>query len=143
MNALAMGPEDADPPSAAVEVFAAVLAPVRTGLASLDEIWNMVPVQRGKLIEDILAETDYKDWHRVGAENNGKFPLVDFQQGDNLVSLKTVDTRGSGWMSDMRSEIRSLSGAREVNGVSANMGLDIRVQPGGAAAAAPLITYGE
>jgi filamentous hemagglutinin len=69
--------------------------------------------------------------------------LIDFQKGQELVSLKTVDTTGSSWMSDMRTEIRQLSGAGTVNGQPANMTLDIRVQPGGVAAAQPLIGYGQ
>jgi len=82
-------------------------------------------------------------WYRVGAENNGYFPLVDFQNGNNLVSLKSVDTRGSTWLTRMEDHIVDLgnSGAT-VNGIPANMILDLRVQPGGIPSAQPLIQFG-
>jgi len=61
-------------------------------------VWSKNPLRRGIDIEDALAATDYKDWFRAGQLNNGYFPLVDFQKGRNLVSLKTVDTGGASWM---------------------------------------------
>jgi len=79
----------------------------------------------------------------IGAENNGYFPLIDFQQGENVVSLKSVNTTGVSWMGRMQSTIDQLgSSGITVNGQPANIMLDLRVQPGGAAAAAPLIDYG-
>lgn len=65
---------------------------------NLSEVWNGVPTNRGSWIESYLAKNEYSDangWFHVGAENNGYFPLVDFQNGNNLVSLKSVDTTGS------------------------------------------------
>jgi len=90
-----------------------------------------------------LAGSDYKDWFHVGELKEGKFPLVDFQKDNNLVSLKTVDTRGATWLGRMQGHIDDLatSGAT-VNGNPANMILDLRVQPGGADVAQSLINYG-
>ena len=59
------------------------------------------PRARGNAIEAAVAETDYKDWYQVGSERNVFFPLVDFQRGNTLVSLKSVDTNGTGWMGRM------------------------------------------
>ena len=58
---------------------------------TLADAWNMPPIARGNFIEDILSGTEYNGWYRVGAENGGTFPLVDFQKGQDLVSLKTVE----------------------------------------------------
>jgi hypothetical protein len=72
-----------------------------------------------------------------------KFPLVDFQKGNNLVSLKTVDTTGSAWLNRSQAHIDDLaSGRATVNGNRPNMILDLRVQPGGRGVAQRLIEYG-
>jgi filamentous haemagglutinin family N-terminal domain len=117
------------------------------GTANAGSIWNLSPIARGNAIESSLANTEYSaanGWYQVGAENNGYFPLVDFQQGNTLVSLKTVDTGGSTWMGRMESTIDDLANnGATVNGQPANMVLDLRVQPGGTRAAAPLIQYGQ
>jgi len=114
------------------------------GEAAENGAWRLSPLARGNAIEDTLAVTEYKDWYRVGAEVGGKFPLVDFQQGQTLVSLKTVNTSGSAWLGQMQTVIDNLatSGAT-VNGAPANMVLDLRVQPGGAGAAQSLVGYGQ
>ncbi|MET3382414.1 beta strand repeat-containing protein [Variovorax paradoxus] len=112
-------------------------------LAQAKNIWNLRPTDRGILIEANLAQTEYKDWFNIGQLNNGKFPLVDFQNGNTLVSLKSVDTRGATWVERMEQHIYELgSNGATVNGNPANMVLDIRVQPGGASAAQSLIQYG-
>ncbi len=51
---------------------------------------------------------------------------------------------GKTWLTRMETHIDDLAtrGAT-VDGKAANMALDIRVQPGGAAAAKPLISYGK
>jgi len=109
----------------------------------LDNVWNLNPTARGNKIEAELAKTEYKDWFNVGQLDNGKFPLVDFQKGDTLVSLKTVDTQGKGWVGRMRGHIDDSARSRaEINGKTAIVVLDIRVQPGGAGAAGSLIEYG-
>jgi filamentous hemagglutinin len=68
---------------------------------------------------------------------------VDFQKGNTLVSLKSVDTTGSTWLGRMEAHIKDL-GTRgaTVNGNPANMVLDLRVQPEGAGAAQSLVSYG-
>ena len=106
-------------------------------------MWGMKATDRGNAIESALAKTDYKDWFNVGATQRGFFPLVDFQKGNTLVSLKTVDTAGSTWMGRMQAHIEDL-GTRgaTVGGNPADMVLDLRVQPGGAGAAQSLVDYG-
>jgi len=121
--------------------------PVRNAVgdtARPPSVWDLNPTDRGNAIEEQLAQTEYRDWFNIGQENNGKFPLVDFQNGNNLVSLKSVDTNGSSWMQRMKDTIDQLraSGA-EVDGNQANMILDLRVQPGGLQDAAPLVQYGQ
>jgi filamentous hemagglutinin len=114
--------------------------------ASGASVWSQAPTARGVTIESQLAQTEYSaanGWYQVGAENNGYFPLVDFQNGNTLVSLKTVDTTGTTWLPRMESVIDQLgSSGATVNGTSANMVLDVRVQPGGSAAAQSLVSYG-
>jgi tetratricopeptide (TPR) repeat protein len=107
-------------------------------------IWSEPEVTRGRLVEEQLAKTEYRDWYHVGKEQGGTFELVDFQKGQNLVSLKTVDTAGKSWMGRAQAHIRDLStrGAT-VSGQPANMILDLRVPPGGAAAAQSLVAYGK
>jgi hypothetical protein len=108
------------------------------------EVWTKPPMQRGIEIEEDLALSEYSGWYRVAGDAGGKFPLVDFQKGNNLVSLKTVDTTGISWMGRMQEHIVDL-GTRgaAVNTRPANMILDIRVQPGGLNAAKSLIQYGK
>lgn len=113
---------------------------------TIADIWNLTPTLRGNAIESYLAKIEYASengWYYVGAEMRGYFPLVEFQDGNTLVSLKTVNTNGRSWLSDMRSHIADLgtTGAT-VNGYPANMALDLRVQPGGSNAAQQLIDYG-
>ena len=111
---------------------------------NLAEVWKQPPTVRGIAIESHLAATEYKDWFNVGQLNNGKFPLVDFQKGNTVISLKSVDTTSSAWMARMQNHIDDLVlNGVTVNEMPANMRLDIRVQPGGLQAAQPLIEYGE
>lgn len=114
--------------------------------ASGGSVWAQEPTARGVTIESRLAKTEYSSgngWYQVGAERNGYFDLVDFQKGNTLVSLKTVDTAGSTWLPRMEGVIDKLaSSGATVDGVRANMVLDLRVQPGGSAAAQSLVKYG-
>ncbi|MEP0951054.1 MAG: RHS repeat-associated core domain-containing protein [Paracoccaceae bacterium] len=110
-----------------------------------DGIWDrgqFTPIQRGNLIEDHLAGTDYSGWTRVGSQKNGYSPAFDFNQGSTWVSLKTVDTAGKGWQSSMRSHINELSQWSSPTTPNSTRVLDIRVQPGGGASAQSLIDYG-
>lgn len=109
----------------------------------LADVWKRDPMNRGNAIEAYLATTEYKDWFNVGQLNNGKFPLVDFQKDNILVSLKTVDTKGSNWARDLRQHIDDLDTRRgAVNDATATMVLDLRTQPGGMNSAQWLISYG-
>ncbi|MDF0731602.1 DUF637 domain-containing protein [Pseudomonas entomophila] len=115
-------------------------------LESAADVWAKAPTQRGNLIEAQLAKTDYSPkngWYNVGKERGGYFPLVDFQQGNTLVSLKSVDTAGTTWLTRMQDHIVDLgTNGAKVDGQLAKMVLDIRVQPGGADAARQLIKFG-
>ncbi|TEW50611.1 VENN motif pre-toxin domain-containing protein [Psychromonas algicola] len=109
----------------------------------VEGFWTLEPTTRGIEIEKHLALTDYKDWYNVGSEYNGYFPLVDFQKGNTLVSLKTVDTNGKTWMSRMQNHIDDLATRiATIDNQPANMVLDLRVQPGGINSASSLIQYG-
>lgn len=106
-------------------------------------VWTLDPTLRGSLIERKLAQTEYKDWFNVGQLDSGTFPLVDFQKGDTLVSVKSVDTAGSTWLGRIQEHIDDLGTSRAtVDGNPATMVLDLRVQPGGSAAAQQLVQYG-
>ena len=117
------------------------------------EVWDLDPKVRGRQIESYLTETDYKDWARSDNFINPKtgepfksnnFPSIDFQQGNNVVSLKTVNTGGKSWEYDMRSHIDHLQKTSiKVSDVPATKILDIRVQPGGFDDAKHLIEYGK
>jgi filamentous hemagglutinin len=85
------------------------------------------PARRSSIvpaIETHLAKTEYsvdKGWYNVGAERNGYFPLVDFQNGNTLVSLKTVDTGGKTWLARMQDHIIDLgTNGATVDGVAAS-----------------------
>ncbi len=70
------------------------------------DVWDrslFADTQRGVAIEDALAGSDYRGWTRAGQQNNGFSEAWDFNQGSTWVSLKTVNTTGSGWMSRMNS----------------------------------------
>ncbi len=75
---------------------------------NLSDIWSKNSTDRGNAIESYLSTTDYKEWFNIGQLNDGKFPLVDFQKDNVLVSLKTVDTSGSTWMDRMQAHIYDL-----------------------------------
>jgi len=115
---------------------------VAGGATLFKDVWKETPIDRGNMIEGYLASTEYKDWFNVGQLNNGKYPLVDFQKGNNLVSLKTVDTTGNTWLQRMKKHIVDLSSrGATVDGIKANMMLDLRVQPGGSGPARSLIKF--
>jgi hypothetical protein len=114
------------------------------------DVWKLPPDKRGLAIQNDLAVTEYKDWFHIGAQQDGKFPLIDFQNADTVVSLKTIDTsqQGASWIGDMEDHITDLAtrGVTIDEGLGetpAKMILDIRVQPGGADAAKPLVNFAE
>lgn len=115
----------------------------RRALGQCESVWDLPPSQRGIVIEKTLAATEYRDWHHIGRTNYGYFPLIDFQNGNTVVSLKTANTDGTEWINDLRGHIRVL-GATEmtIDAQPANKVLDLRVQPGGVPAAKSLVSYG-
>ncbi len=132
------------PVATAVTLSSFELENLASGEMPVGGVWGLKPLARGQAIENSLASTEYKDWFRIGQLNNGKFPLVDFQLENNLVSLKTVNTNGFSWLGNMQSHIDDLAArGATVDGVPANMILDLRVQPGGSNAAQSLIGYGQ
>ncbi|MCZ7537771.1 MAG: hypothetical protein M5T61_18870 [Acidimicrobiia bacterium] len=54
-------------------------------------VWRLIPFIRGQLIELILRLTQYAKWTHIGAWDRGFWPLIDFQRGRSVVSLKTID----------------------------------------------------
>jgi filamentous hemagglutinin len=117
------------------------------------DVWNLDAKERGREIEKYLAKTEYKNWQPTDEFINPKtgkqfksrnFPLIDFQLQERVVSLKTVDTKGSTWDYRMRKHIDELE-SREitVSSVPAIKVLDIRCQPGGLNDAQHLIQYGK
>lgn len=62
----------------------------------VQEVWKDRPTRRGELVEYILALREYKQedgWFQIGAENLGFFPVIDFQLGLRVVSVKSIDPR--------------------------------------------------
>ncbi len=63
---------------------------------TVDQIWRMKPFARGRLIEEALAKTHYKDylWTVDIPTANGKpnyfWPYFDFIKGNKVVSVKTT-----------------------------------------------------
>nr|KJZ07516.1 hypothetical protein TW77_15005 [Pseudoalteromonas rubra] len=131
----------------------------------VDDVWapGVKPIQRGRQIQHSVYENEYKahgwgdtDKYEVWSDKEGKyikvkgqnFPLIDFHRGDEVVSLKSINTNGSDWMRRTRAHIDDLS-KRGIIGSSGNpvpkenRMLDIRVQPGGLSQARGLATYGE
>ncbi|MEW9702978.1 hypothetical protein, partial [Paenibacillus sp. SI8] len=97
------------------------------------KVWKMEATDRGKFIEQHLADTEYKDWFNIGQENNGYFPVIDFQKGNQVVSLKSLDPRsysGNGATNKVIEYLDALNIGIKVNGQLANKILDIRVPSG-------------
>ena len=105
--------------------------------------WEIEPFKRGEFIEADLADTEYKEWHNWGAENNGKAELIDFSKDQDLVSLKTTNATSNSVVNKLRNHIDDLANrGAEVGGKPAKMGLDIRVPPGMEGKFIPLLQYG-
>jgi len=109
-------------------------------------VWSTDPLVRGRVIEGaVTKQYEAQGWFALDDLTRAKnWPLVDFQKGNTLVSLKSVDTTGSTWLTRMQEHIRDL-GTRgaTVGDNPANMVLDLRVQPGGTGAASSLVPLGE
>lgn len=98
-------------------------------------IWKLNPFDRGNAIELDLAATEYKNWYYIGRERNGFFPVIDFQNGKEVVSLKTVSRQDmSSAIDDLEDIIDELSLADiDIDGIEVPVGariLDVRVPPG-------------
>lgn len=99
------------------------------------DAWKLDPKVRGKVIEEILAQTEYKDaWH-CGAENGGYFPAVDFQEDMQAVSLKTIDPslpsyQNGGGTSKIIKYIEALCRNIKIEGVPLSKVLDVRIPEG-------------
>jgi hypothetical protein len=116
------------------------------------DVWALEATKRGCAVEDALALTDYKGWTRSSEfelkDKDGKwrkpgkvesqyFPRVDFHKPGTLevVSLKTMETRGREWEKDLQEYVDSHSPYDEVTirkdgkgkWVPANLTLDVRV----------------
>ncbi|MDI1451767.1 hypothetical protein [Polyangium sp. 6x1] len=102
------------------------------------DVWKEGPVNRGRLIEEDLAKTEYDDWIHTdelpGYSSAKNYPVVDFAKDNQIVSLKTADTQLNSWYSKLRGDIRTLADfTPPSNLASGNVSkiLDLRVQPGG------------
>lgn len=130
----------------------------------VDDVWasGVKPIQRGRQIQDSVFKNEYEahgwgntDKYEVWDDKLGdyvevkgqNFPLIDFHRGDEVVSLKSINTNGSGWIKRTEAHIEDLS-KRGIIGSSgnpvpkANRMLDIRVQPGGLRQAEQLVEFG-
>jgi filamentous hemagglutinin len=103
-------------------------------------VWLLGATERGTVIESTLAKTEYKGWYRVGAEQRGFFPKVDFQKGTELVSLKTTNSVKQ--IGKLKTHINKLAEGAEINGQPANITLDVRVPSGMKEKFQELIQYG-
>ncbi|WP_372863080.1 hemagglutinin repeat-containing protein [Psychrobacter sp.] len=123
------------------------------GATNRADVWNMSnQFERGRKIEDDLAVTEYSSWQKtdnfIDPKTNqpfktDNFPLVDFQKGQNVVSVKSANTTGSGWNNALQNHIQQLGRTDiTVSGKPVSKILDVRVQPGGFNDAKPLIKYG-
>lgn len=95
----------------------------------------MGAAERGDVIEEVLASTEYKDWYNVGSSQGGYFPVIDFQKGNNVVSLKTIHPTlssmgGSGATNKVIDYLNYLDKDITVNGNLANKILDVRIPEG-------------
>ena len=59
--------------------------------SKLSDVWKLGATERGDVIEEVLASTEYKDWYNIGSSQGGYFPVIDFQKGSEVVSFKTID----------------------------------------------------
>lgn len=100
-----------------------------------DEVWKLNQLERGQVIEEILACTEYKDWYNIGATNNGFFPVIDFQKGQKVISVKSIDPRLKSYSGDKATKkieeyIEKLDVDITVSGKPAQKILDIRIPKG-------------
>jgi hypothetical protein len=98
------------------------------------DVWKMSPRDRGRLIQDALAETDYKGWFQPDdITKRRNWPLIDFITNDHShsVSLKTYDPVTKRFqdlttMEDMLDHVEDLA----FNAPGKRVTLDVRMPPG-------------
>jgi hypothetical protein len=103
-------------------------------LAPNVDVWTLRPTERGAAIEREIAQNEYRlddGWWNVGQESGGNFPTIDFQRGQEVISLKTVDPRLKTAGQDLFKHITTL-GEKDikVDGNPVTKILDIRVPQG-------------
>lgn len=104
-------------------------------LSNAKEVWKLDAKTRGVVIEELLARSEYAYWWHCGAEAGGYFPVVDFQKGTTVVSLKSIDpslkSYSNGKGTDKILEyIDALSREITIEGKTAEKILDVRVPQG-------------
>jgi len=139
MGFLAMGAEDLkalyETGKLSLYAYIRYSAALENRVISSSEAWELSATERGAAIEKALAKTEYKDWYNVGAENNGYFPIIDFQKDNDVVSLKTIDPtlpsyEGDGATTQIFKYLDALNVDIKIDGELANKILDVRIPPG-------------
>ncbi|MBQ3423196.1 MAG: hypothetical protein IJH34_16420, partial [Romboutsia sp.] len=107
----------------------------RINPSKLSDVWKLGATERGEVIEEILASTEYKEWYNIGASQGGYFPVIDFQKGKSVVSMKTIDPQlpsmsGSGATNKVIDYLNDLDKAIKVDDNAANRILDVRIPEG-------------
>ena len=112
------------------------------GTNSNSYVWSLDERKRGQLIEENLANTEYSEangYYNIGQDRGGYFPVIDFQKGNEVISLKSIDPRLPSYQNDGATNkiieyIDMLNPNAyeqiEVNGIPATKILDIRIPPG-------------
>ncbi|MFV0394904.1 MAG: hypothetical protein ACK5LC_10995, partial [Coprobacillaceae bacterium] len=60
-------------------------------LNNISEVWKLSPTERGQVLEELLAHSEYTDWYHCGVDMGGYFPYYDFELNGSVISLKTID----------------------------------------------------
>ena len=103
--------------------------------SKLSDVWKLKATERGEVIEEILSSTEYKDWYNIGSSQRGYFPVIDFQNGNKVISLKTIDPTLSSFSGEKATErileyLEELNRPIKVDGKLADKILDIRIPEG-------------
>ena len=108
-------------------------------------VWTLDPIARGNAIEQALADSEYSmanGWGHLGALDDGFFPLVDFCNGTEVVSLKTVDRGPNSYWGDLYAHVNDLANTTITEGgVVQQKVLDLRVPPGKLSSVQALADY--
>lgn len=70
------------------------------------DAWDLPPVIRGVVIEEVLAQEGMryggKDWTHCGSERGGYYPVIDYinKEEAKVVSLKTIDFNAPSYQGD-------------------------------------------